>query len=413
MSFITAGISLRSLIEVANVEATLTAPGRARAIRAQAGQGQCLAMLVDSALDTWGTKEDLWLHFSRALIARGVRPVLVFSQASVGHLRWRYEAEGIEVAVINYGKGALHYYRELGKIVKAHSVTAVHIAFFNHLSLIPWIARLCGLRSIVFHERTSVLWRARSLKKFLLCLRTRIVTHPITQVVAVSGHAKSQLIHAGVPQTKVVVVYNGVHPGRFVPDPKAREDWAQRFEIRSDELIVTSIAHMRPFKHPEVIVEAFALLAQRGVKARLFMAGGGTMQPELEDLSRKLGVSQHIHWLGSHGDPASLLQATDIFVLASVGEAFGLVLAEAMASGVPVVGSRSGAIPEVVEDGRTGLLARPLDPASFADAIERLAGDAALRHEMGRRGLKRVRQHFTVEASIEKLVEAYESVWSQ
>jgi glycosyltransferase involved in cell wall biosynthesis len=106
-----------------------------------------------------------------------------------------------------------------------------------------------------------------------------------------------------------------------------------------------------------------------------------------------------------------LLQASDIFVLASVGEAFGLVLAEAMACGVPVVGSRSGAIGELVEDGRTGLLATPLDAGSFAAAIERLIADPARRRAMGLAGLERVRRRFTVEREVQETMRIYEDLW--
>jgi glycosyltransferase involved in cell wall biosynthesis len=110
-------------------------------------------------------------------------------------------------------------------------------------------------------------------------------------------------------------------------------------------------------------------------------------------------------------DPKTLLQASDIFVLASVGEAFGLVLTEAMACEVPVVGSRSGSLMEVVEDGRTGLLATPLDAVAFAEKIERLSRDLPARKEMAAQALHRVRTHFTVEIAVLGLIAIYESLW--
>ena len=134
------------------------------------------------------------------------------------------------------------------------------------------------------------------------------------------------------------------------------------------------------------------------------------MLAELQQLAVELGVSERIHWLGYCGDPASLLQASDIFVLASTGEAFGLVLAEAMACGVPVVGSRSGAIPEIVEDGVTGLLVTPRDATSFADAIEKLARDEKLRRQMGASGLARVREKFSLEIDAENTLRIYDAL---
>lgn len=134
------------------------------------------------------------------------------------------------------------------------------------------------------------------------------------------------------------------------------------------------------------------------------------MLPELQALGEQLGVADRICWLGNVAEPKTLLQASDIFLLGSVGEAFGLVLAEAMACGVPIVASRSGSITEVVEEERTGLLAPPHDATAFADSIEHLARDARLRRAMGAQGVERVRKHFTVEADVGKTIRLYETL---
>jgi len=236
------------------------------------------------------------------------------------------------------------------------------------------------------------------------------MTRPITRIIAVSEFIRCRLIEVGVPPDKIEVIYNGVDTGRFTPDPQARQSWMERFQLRPDELILSSVAFSHRFKHPEVIVEAIAHLARRGIAGHLFIAGEGEMQAEAEALARRLGISHYIHWLGDFPSPETLLRASDIFILASVGEAFGYVLTEAMACGTPVVGSQSGAIGEVVEDGGTGLLATPLDSASFAAAIERLAGDEQLRHDMGARGVDRVRKLFAAETMIEKTILLYGSM---
>jgi glycosyltransferase involved in cell wall biosynthesis len=367
-------------------------------------------MLLDCAPRAWGSREELWLRFSEALIARGVRPVIVFSEDLPGELRNRFRANGIEVEAVNYGRGVLHYWWRLGKIVRNYSVTAVHIAFFNYFHLIPWLARLWGVRYVIYQERNSGMVRATSWKKRLLRLRARVAALPMTRVMAISEYIRQQLIEAGIPARKIFLAYNGVDTQRFSPDPSARGKLAERFAVEPDETIVTSMAALLPFKHPDVIVEAWDLLVRRGVKARLFMAGNGPMRPTLEERCRQLGISGTVHWLGNV-NPERLLQASEIFVLASVGEAFGMVLAEALACGVPVVGSRSGAIPEIVEDGRTGFLAKPLDPASFADAIERLAGHRELRDMMRPTGRATVLQKFSVETAVDSTIRVYQSMW--
>ena len=134
------------------------------------------------------------------------------------------------------------------------------------------------------------------------------------------------------------------------------------------------------------------------------------MRPELEALAERLGIADCVHWLGNVPDPRLLLQASDIFLLASVGEAFGLVLAEAMACGVPVVGSRSGSLVEVVEDGYTGILSTPLDAIAFADAIERLSRDVPARRAMAARSITRVRERFTIDIAVQNTLDIYNSL---
>jgi glycosyltransferase involved in cell wall biosynthesis len=369
-------------------------------------------MLLDSAPRTWSSIEELHLQFCRVLVAHQTRPVLVFSEPLAEELTNRFRDSGAEIEAINYEDGIVNYYRQLRRLVRKHSIQTAHIGFFNYFHLIPWLARFAGMRQIVYQEHNSGVLEAKGPRRLLIRLRARFLTMPMTRVIAISQFVKRQLIEIGIPEQKIWLVHHGVDTRRFLPNPSARERWAQRFAIAPDELILSSVAHLRPFKHPEVIVEAIGLLVKRGVKARLFMAGAGEMRQELEQLSRRLGISDRIYWLGSCNNVENLLQASDIFVLASVGEAFGLVLTEAMACGVPVVGSRSGAIPEIVEDGITGLLATSQDSSSFADAIERLARDGKLRREMGQRGRERVQQDFTAEMSIQKVLRVYESMWN-
>lgn len=368
-------------------------------------------MLLDSAPRTWSSIEELHYQLSQALIARGVRVILVFSEPLPEDMAARYLDCGAQVEAINYRKSRTAYMQGLRRLIHDNSVTTVHIGFFNYFDLIPWIARLNSVRQIIYQEHNSWSRQATGWKKHLLRLRARAAMVPVTRVIAISEFIRQQLIDAGVQEQKVHLVRHGVDTRRFSPAPGARKEWMQQFAIEPDEVIVSSIAHMRPFKHPEVIVQACALLAKRGTKVRFLMAGGGDMREEMEGLSRKLGISERIHWLGSVANPARLLQGSDIFVLASVGEAFGLVLTEAMACGLPVVGSQSGAIPEIVENGETGILATPLDGESFTDAIDRLAQDQELRRKMGSRGVERVHRYFTLDTFVKNTLEVCDPIW--
>jgi glycosyltransferase involved in cell wall biosynthesis len=134
------------------------------------------------------------------------------------------------------------------------------------------------------------------------------------------------------------------------------------------------------------------------------------MLSSLKELTRQLEIEDVIHWLGNVADPKSLLQASDVFLLASTGEAFGLVLAEAMACGVPIIGTRSGSLPEVVEEGKTGLLVPPNDPKALANAIETLSKDPRLRTAMADNCVERVKNHFTVQQAVSSTLDIYDSL---
>jgi glycosyltransferase involved in cell wall biosynthesis len=372
--------------------------------------GNNIAILLDSAPITWTSQEDRHLSLCKALVSRGDRPLLVFSEELAPEFAERLRSAGAELAAINYGDGVVNYFRELRQLVQLHSITIAHIVFFDYFSALPWIARLAGIPKIIYEMQNSGVFTATSWRRVLLRLRTRLMTRPATLVIAISEFVKEQLVKGGLPADKIVVRYLGVDPDRFVPDPSAREQWVQRFDLAPQELILSTVSYLRPFKNPQVLVQMCKELAERDVPARLFVAGDGEMLPGLKEQTRQLAVEERIVWLGNVADPRSLLQASDIFLLASVGEAFGLVLAEAMASGSPIVGSRSGSLPEVVAEGRTGLLATPLDAASFAEAVARLAKDHQLRESMRTHAVELVRERFTVQRAVDETVRIYDSL---
>jgi glycosyltransferase involved in cell wall biosynthesis len=356
--------------------------------------------------------EEINLRLSRSLTAMGIRVVLVYAAALPPELDRRMREGGANIEVIPYGKDRYRFYRELGRIIKAYSISMAHVCFFDYFSLVPWLTRLQGLRCILYEELNSGMLNATSWKKRLLQLRTLITTLPMTRVIAVSEFVRQDLIERGISADRIVVRHLGADEKRFTPDPGARQRWAAEYAIQPGELIMSTVTLLRPFKSPETLIEACSILAQRGVPARLVVAGDGAMLDDLKQLNKRLGTDDRIHWLGFCKDPAGLMQASDVFLLASVGEAGGFVLSEAMGCGVPIIGSRSGVIGECVDDGRTGLLATPKDPASFADAIQKLAGDESLRRTMSANSRARMLQGFTVDINVRRTLSIYGSLWT-
>ena len=368
--------------------------------------------LLDSAPRNWCSQQDRHLEICKALIARGGRAVIVFSSALPPEIESRFREAGIELATISYASGIYPYLKALDELVEKYQITTAHIIFFDYFSAISWIAKTRRLKYVVYEMQNGGIFRAQSLKRSLLQMRNKLAIFPTSKVIAISDFIKEQLMNGGVKENKIVVRHLGIDTNRFKPDPSAQQRLREKYGIRRDELILSTVQYLRPIKNPQTIVQACGVLAKRAVRAHLFVAGDGEMLEELQALSRELGIADRTHWLGLVPDPTSLLQASDLFILSTVGEAFGLVLAESMACGVPVVGSRSGGIPEVVVNGETGLLVPPLEPELFADAIEQLGKNTEMRSRLSRQGIERVREKFSMEKTVGATIRIYESLWN-
>ena len=189
-----------------------------------------------------------------------------------------------------------------------------------------------------------------------------------------------------------------VPPARLavVPEPIDLTDWRRRFAAvapgGAERPTVLAVARMYPRKRLEDLLRAAAILRGRIPAARVRIVGGGPEGARLRALHRDLGLGESVVFLGevSRGDLAVEYVSAHCFCLPTVQEGFGLAFAEAMAAGLPVVGCRAAAVPELVEDRRTGLLVTPRRPDELATALETLLMDEELRKTLGARGAERV-----------------------
>ena len=370
---------------------------------------RAVAFLFDSQPASWTSREDQHLAVSRALLCRGIQPIIFLSRATDG-LRSTYESAGVVVIDANYRDGARQYFLRMREVFRQYRVDTVDIEFFCYFDPIAWMARALGVRRIVFTESNSGLLRSKSWKLRLLRLRAVFWTLPVRRFVAISDFVGRQMAALGMSDSRIAVIHKGLDLGRYGADRGARARLEEAYGVAPDEIVLGTITMLRAFKHPEVILHACALLQARQVPFRLFIAGEGELKPELMALAERLGIGRRVIWLGYVERPEDVLRGWDAFLLASEGEAFGFVLLEAMASGLPVVAARSGAIPEVVADGVTGLLTPVLDATAMAAAIEKLARDECLRLRLGSAGAARVRDFFSIGGAVEKTLRVYDSL---
>jgi N-acetyl-alpha-D-glucosaminyl L-malate synthase BshA len=176
------------------------------------------------------------------------------------------------------------------------------------------------------------------------------------------------------------------------------------------EKLLTHVSNFRPVKRPLDCVEIFARVLNKGIKARLLMVGDGPERSATQHRAEKLGIAAHCSFVGKQGQINDYLGISDVLLLPSEQESFGLVALEAMACEVPVIASRVGGIPEVVTDGETGFLSEIGNIEKMSEDAARILSDDDLRREMGGKARKSAIARYSTELVIPKYIEFYERV---
>ena len=209
----------------------------------------------------------------------------------------------------------------------------------------------------------------------------------------------------------IQVVYNPVNTQALSLASRS-EGMRSQFGASPTDLLVGAIGRIHPRKDLTTFLRAAAAVIAREPRARFVVVGGAEAPEEhayradLENLVTELGLANRLTWAGVRRDIPSVLKALDVMVLSSRHEGFGRVVAEAMAAGTPVVASREGAMPELIQDGVSGLLANPGDSAEFATCICRLLETEELRSSIGA-AAKRAARLFSPELVAGQVLETY------
>lgn len=244
---------------------------------------------------------------------------------------------------------------------------------------------------------------ARSvLRRFAL---TRSVRTAHT-VVAVSEAVAAGLSKCGVPRERITVLPNGV-AWRPAPDRDTLGERRLQLSVDAEAFMVAAAGRLSPEKGFDVLVAAAPAVVAGCSGAHIAICGAGPERERLETQIAALGMTNSVRLPGYVADLDRRLSVADVVVVPSRTEGQGLVALEAMALGVPVVASRVGGLPEVVEDQLTGLLVPPDDWEALADALLRLAMDPSLRARLGEAARLRVRERFSIETLLDRMAELY------
>jgi glycosyltransferase involved in cell wall biosynthesis len=225
-----------------------------------------------------------------------------------------------------------------------------------------------------------------------------------TFVVCISDFARSQLMTLASEDAwdKLFVVHCGLDPSQFD---------AGRSNEPSDDFRVLCVGRLVPVKGQRLLIAAAEGLASRGVRPRLTFVGGGPSEEELRRLAERSPLAERIRFAGVVGQDEirDLYGDADVVALPSFAEGVPVVLMEAMSMEIPVVTSRIMGIPELVEDGVSGLLVPPGSVEALTDALGRLAADPKLRQALGARGRDKVAADFAIADTAVRLAEIFDA----
>jgi N-acetyl-alpha-D-glucosaminyl L-malate synthase BshA len=224
-------------------------------------------------------------------------------------------------------------------------------------------------------------------------------------VTAVSASLRDDTRREMPVKSDIVVIPNFLdcHFHRRAADPQLRAGFC-----RADEKLVIHVSNLRPVKQVDAVVRVFALIRER-VAARLLIVGEGPELGRAERLIEELGVTAHVELVGEAQDVVGLLSVSDLFLLPSLQESFGLSALEAMACGVPVVASNVGGLPEVITDGVTGFLYRPDDVPGMAESAIAILSDPAAHARIAAAGVRLATERFSANQIVPQYEALYES----
>jgi len=229
------------------------------------------------------------------------------------------------------------------------------------------------------------------------------------KAIAVSEKIAGQMKRAGINKKKVLVIDNGINLNRFMktePITPTRKSLG----IKSGALVIGTVGSLTREKGHKYLIRAIPKMIGRFPETVFLFVGEGIERSNLENISCKLGIKDKVAFPGTRKDIPNILSTFNVFILPSLKEGLPMALLEAQAAKVPTIATRVGAIPNVIENGATGVLIPPKDSEAISRAIERILSDKKAASKMAERGFEMVRDNFSAESMANKYLSLYKKL---
>ncbi len=360
-----------------------------------------------------GGNESFARELSNQLAQYGWQSVLCFLTEPPADVRRYLELPNVTIEILEDSwRPNLPAAKNLIRILRRYRPRILHLHFVGFLGLFPWIGRLISAERIFFTDQSSrpenyVARRAPAWKRLLV----RLINWPLTKVIGVSKYNYRCMTTLDLlPAERFECIYNSVDFKRVAESAERAADFRRRHVIPETRKLVTQVSWIIPEKGIPDLLEAVRLVALEDKDVQLVLVGDGSHREEYEKLAARIGLEDQVTWAGLIQDPLAegVYDAADVVCQVSRWqEAFGWVIAEAMAYRKPVIGTTVGGIPELIQDGKTGVLVEPGNPSQIAEKVLLLLRDERLRKEMGQAGRDVAIIQFDLQKNVARLIELY------
>jgi glycosyltransferase involved in cell wall biosynthesis len=358
------------------------------------------ALLVD--LETaWRGGQNQALLILKGLRARGHEAELVAAKGSA--LGERAGENGLRVHFVSRGLFRIPAARKVRELVARKEFDLVHANEAHAVSAV-WLAGA--------HKRIPFLISRRVGYPIGKGRASRARYEAAARIIANSNWVAEQAASSGAPREKLTVVYEGTEiPPHFIESERhaARSRW----RISGDAPLLGCVGVLLPDKGQEWLIRALAELRKEFPAAKLLLAGDGPCRAQLESLARDMGVRESVMFPGFVKDVESVYAALDLFLLPSFFEALNNSLLAAMAYEIPSIAFNKGALGEIIEHGKSGLLVSGPEVAEICSAVRRILKDRHFAASLGKEGRRRVEQNFSAENMIDGMIRVYQETLGQ
>ncbi len=344
---------------------------------------------------TWGGGEKWYFEMACRLSELNYKIVAVANIRSVLLLKLRLKG----IPAFPVGLSNLSFLNpftvfKLYRFFKRSGIKTLIVNLSSDLKVAGLAARLAGIKTVIYRRGSAIPIRDTALNRF-------IFRHFVTYVIANSEETRRTIVQNNpriFDQSRIRVIYNGIDLAEF-----AKSSHQPLYTPENGEFLIGNSGRLVHQKGQKYLIDLASILKKKGYKFKILIAGDGALKEELQKYTKELGVHDRIVFLGFVKDIRAFMEQLDVFVLTSLWEGFGYVIAEAMACGKPVVAFNNSSNPELVMNDENGFLVPFPDIEMFASQVETLLNNKELRREMGEKSVQILNNKFTIDKTVENL----------